>query len=146
MAWIKEDEYIRDLLDKRERWGVVLSLTAVAGLFIFLSDHPNTYSSLVNLAPFLIGAFGSLFILVVDCYYEQAKAISNALSKNNEDEASRHKDNRWYIYIRSIGFLGWLHILAPIVIGALATLTLYCGISVAHAESFNKKDCTSPPP
>jgi len=133
MVWIKEDAYIRNLLDTRERWGVLLSLTAVAGLLIFLSDHPH--HSWVNLGPFVIGVFGSLFILVVNCYNKQAEAISNALSKNNKDEANRHKDNGWYIYIPSIRILGWLHILAPTVIGALATLILYCGIPFEQGES-----------
>jgi len=36
-----DDKYIRDLLVGRERWGVFLSLTAVAALLLFLSEHPH---------------------------------------------------------------------------------------------------------
>lgn len=129
MAW-NDNKYIRDLLDKRERWGAILSLTAVAGLLFFLWDHPHR--SLVKLGPFAIGAFGSLFILVVDCYYKQAEAIADAKTKEDKDKIKKLK---WYKYVLSIKILGWLHILAPIVIGVLATLVLYCGIPSAPAAN-----------
>lgn len=128
-AW-PDDKYIRRLLDARERWAFFLSLAGIAGLGVFLADHPPRQSS-VYLGPLLIGLFGSFFVLVVNCYYKQAKAIANARGKGNEAELAEHDKRKWHTYARGdlgIGFLGWLHIVIPIVFGALATLTLIFGV------------------
>ncbi len=132
MAWF-DDKYIRNLLDARERWGTLLSLTAVSGLLLFLADHPH--HSWVNLGPVAIGAFGSLFVLVVNCYYKQAEDFANARSKSDEEEVKRIKADGWHTYASHIGFLGLLNILAPIALGAIATLTLYWGILPAPAAN-----------
>jgi len=129
MAW-HEDKYIRQFLDAREKWGTFLSLAAVAGLLLFLADHPHR--PWVNLGPLVIGAFGSLFVLVVNCYNEQAEAIAQAQSKDDKDAVKQSKAAKWHKYAGDIGFLGWLHILAGIALGTLATLALFFGmVSVA---------------
>ena len=121
MAW-NDDRYVRNLLDARERWGILLSLTAVVGLFLFLWDH--SHCSWVKLGPVVIGAIGSFFVFVVDCCYEQAEAIADAKTK---EDKKRSKKLKWHAFAGDIRFLGWLHILVPIVLGSLATLTLYYG-------------------
>ena len=124
MAWL-DDHYIRNLLDGREKWGTLLSLTAIGSLFMFLSEHP--YTGWVNLAPILIGLYGTLFVLVADCYYEQAEAFAAAMETKAEEKASQVKNKPWSTFIWTIGFFGWLHIMAPLILGILATLVLYYG-------------------
>ena len=148
MAWI-DDKYIRNLLDGRERWGTLLSVTAVAAFPLFLAEHPHR--SWVNLGPLAVGLFGTFFVLVVDCYYEQAEAFANAREKSGENALAQVKSNKWYSYISSIGILGWLHILAPIILGALATLVLYFGFEPSPPAAQNTKNveritrsCTCP--
>ena len=132
MAWV-DDRYIRRLLDARERWGTLMSLTAVAALLLFLSDHPHR--NWVNLGPLVLGACGSFYVLVVNCYYKQAEAFANARGKSDEEQVARIRAKKWHAYVPSVGILGWLHILAPIVLGAFATLALSYGVLPAPADS-----------
>ena len=122
MAWAK-DEYVRNLLDRRERWATVLSMTAVAASVLFLADHPHR--SWLNLAPLAFGALGSLYVLVVNCYYKQAEAIANA---KGEAEKEQIKARRWVSFAQEIRFLGRLNIVVPVVIGGFATLAMYFGL------------------
>lgn len=126
MAW-DDDPYTRKLLDARERWGTLMSLTAVAALLMFLSDH--SHSNWIKLGPLVLGVYGSLYVLVVNCYYKQGAAVATA--ENKEEE----KAKKWYVYAPRIRILGWLHILAPVVLGAFATLTLYCGLLPTPADA-----------
>ncbi len=126
MAW-NDDNYIRTLLDAREKWVTALSITAVAGIFVFLADHPH--HSWLNLAPFAIGVFGFFYILVVNSYNEQAQAIAETIEKSTEAaEIEKIKDDSWIKYIPKIGCLGWINIVAPLISGAFATIALYYGL------------------
>lgn len=118
------------MLDAREKWGTLLSLTAIAGLLHLLSDQARFTWAYVG--PVVIGAIGSFFVLVVNCYNKQAKDIANAQTKIEKEKKS---DLKWYKYILRIRFLGWFHILAPIVIGAFAMLMLLLGIHSAPAAN-----------
>ena len=111
------------MLDAREKWGVLLSLTAIAGLLHLLSDQ--SHFTRVNVAPAVIGVFGTFFVLVVNCYNKQAEAIANA---QTEIDKEKNRSLKWYKYALRIKTLGWLHILAPIVIGTFAMLMLFFGI------------------
>ena len=119
MPWV-DDAYIRNLLDTRERWGVLLSLTAVAGTLVFLSDHPH--QPWLNAGPLVIGVFGSLFVLVVNCYYKQAEAFASA---ETDEARGAVRTKKWFTFAGSIRFLGWLHILAPTLVGTLAMVALF---------------------
>jgi hypothetical protein len=123
-----DDHYIRELLDRREKWGVLLSLTAIAGLLLFLSDHPHR--NCVNFAPLLIGLCGSFFVFIVNCYNHQAKAIADGVAKPRE--------TRWHEYVKDIGILGWLHILVPVFVGALAAATLLYGVLPGPISAVDK--------
>ena len=124
MKW-DNDEYVRTLLDGREKWGTFLSLTAIAALFSFLSQ--TAYANWVNFIPLAIGAFGALFVLVAACYLEQAEASSRAMERGGELAAKQIKDAVWSTFIRKVGIFGWLHITAPPLFGFLATVALCCG-------------------
>ena len=126
MAWT-DDSYIRTLLDAREKWVTVLSVTAVAGSLVFLSDHPHR--SWLNLAPLAIGAFGSFYILVVNCYNEQAQALADANEAKADNSVIKGiRDAAWITFASRIGCLGWINIIAPIAIGAVSTAALCFGL------------------
>jgi len=122
MAW-SDDKYTRRLLDGREKWGTVLSLTAIAATLLFLADHPHR--CWLNLGPIALGALGSLYVLVVNCYYEQAAAMAEA---KNEADKTAIRSYLWVTFARQIGFLGWLNIVIPLLIGVSVTIALCLGI------------------
>jgi len=126
MAW-PDDRYTRGLLDAREKWSTVLSMTAMAGLVYFLSDHPHCYW--LKLSPLAVGAFGTFYVFVVNCYYEQAEAIANARSEP-PDQAKLDPiiAAGWIAGVCRIGFLGWMNTLAPLLVGVFATLALCFGL------------------
>ncbi len=124
----RNDQYIRDLLDRREKWVTVLSLSAAAAAFVFLADHPH--ETWLKFAPLVIGAFGSLYVFVVNCYYGQAEEISK---KKTEAEKETVKERWCTSFAGSIGFLGCLNTLAPVLIGVLATVALFHGFLPATA-------------
>ena len=133
MAWM-DDNYIRTLLDAREKWVTVLSVTAVAGSLVFLANHPH--HSWLNLAPLAIGAFGSFYILVVNCYNEQAQALADAKEiKADESMIKGIRDAAWITFASRIGCLGWINIIAPISIGTVSTAALYFGLLPSPPKS-----------
>ncbi|MGE0375634.1 MAG: hypothetical protein AB7Q45_09490 [Planctomycetaceae bacterium] len=122
MVW-ENDDYVRRLLDGRERWGTVLSVTTIAGLLVFLWDRPHR--SWLNLVPFIVGLCGTVYVLAVNSYYEQAEGIANARnSPAGEAEVRRIKAICWIAFARQIGFLGWFNVIVPVAVGAFATLAL----------------------
>ena len=123
MAW-RDDRYVRELLDTRERWGVLLSLTAIAAMLVFLAENPHR--AWVKAAPLALGVLGSLYVLLVNCYYEQAEEIANAATDDAREDAKRA---RALAFAGRVGILGRLHIVAPVLVGALASLTLWFGLT-----------------
>lgn len=124
-----EGPYIRVLLDGREKWGTFLSLTAVAGTLVFLADHPHSLARWLDLGPVVIGAAGSLFVFVVNCYYKQAKAIAIAReTPGNEHQVKENEDARWLTFASRIGILGWMHVAVPAFLGGIASLALIYGL------------------
>jgi hypothetical protein len=126
MAW-ENDEYVRRLLDGREKWGTVLSTTAVAALLVFLWDHPH--GRWLDFGPVIVGFFGSFYVLVVNSYYEQAEAIANARENTGGDSTiERIRARCWCEFVCQIGFLGWFNLMVPFAVGIFATLALLFGI------------------
>jgi hypothetical protein len=124
MPW-SDDTYVRRLLDGREKWGTVLSLTAIAGLLVFLAEHEH--KDWVKLAPTMVGFVGTWYLLVVNCYYKQAEAIAEASETRDSDLEDEPKKAQWLQFFSKIGFLGWFQLLIPLFVGMLATLVLYFG-------------------
>jgi hypothetical protein len=75
MSW-QQDKYIRGMLDSREKWVTVISVTAASAMLLFLADRPHAIW--LNIGPMFVGAIGSLFVLVINCYYKQAELIASA--------------------------------------------------------------------
>lgn len=132
MVW-RDDQYIRTVLDGREKWGTVLSLSAVAGLFLFLAEH--CHHGWLDYSTVVVGFLGSFYVIVVNCYYEQAEAVSKALEHDGESDAQRIKD-RWALsFCRDIGILGWMNNVAPFALGVFATVALSAGLPSSNCVS-----------
>lgn len=116
------DNYIRDLLDRREKWATVLSLSATAAAFVFLSNHsPKDWLKFI---PSAIGVFGSLYVFTVNCYYEQAEEIAKQPTKAKKTNI---KKRCLMSFGSSIGFLGLLNVAAPAIAGIIGTFALFKG-------------------
>ena len=119
MSWA-DDRYIRNLLDSRERWGIGLSIAGVAACVSFLARVPNR-SLFIDLVPLVLGLLGLVYVLLVNIYLKQARALSEA----------RGRVQKWKMrntprleFSSSIGVLGWIHIFLPLVVGLLGSLVL----------------------
>ena len=128
MPW-DDDSYIRNVLDGREKWGTVLSVTAAAALLVFLADHPH--AAWVDFGPLLVGAMGSFYVLVVNSYHKQAEAIAEARSKGRANEADTLKKKCSLTFVLRIRLLGRINIFAPVLVGLLATCVLRFGLTCA---------------
>ena len=124
MSW-QDDKYQRKLLDGREKWGTVLSITAVVGLLLFLADHPHSY--FLNFSPIFVGLLGSLYVVAVNSYYKQAEAISKAKEIGNKEKADSIRAKSWYKFTHRIRFLGWFNSIVPLVLGILVFVALTWG-------------------
>ena len=111
-AW-KAAPYIRKLLDTRERWVTVISLTAIALSFNLAVEKKVDIGRL----PIWIGLAASIYIAVVNCYYKGAEAEGAKTGW------------RSLLLIYKIGPLGLLQVAIPVVCGVIAVAHLPTTIS-----------------
>jgi len=121
VSW-PNDAYVRPFLDSREKWGTVMSVTAAAGLMVFLADQPH--KDWLKYGPLVIGVFGSIYVFLVNCYYKQAEAMAGS-SSDKEKQSTRAKS--CLSFAHKLRILAWMNSLVPLLVGSAASVALKFG-------------------
>lgn len=96
--------YERSLVDQREKWAVGLTLSAIGAVSYALFEKPHI--RLADFLPLTLALWGSAFVYAVNCRHSEKRAKQTAETKK-------------------IRYMGWMHIVTPLVVGMLAFIVLF---------------------